>query len=229
MNDDPTNRTLSLLQRSRRLMPMVAIAMAACNAGDERSGATEGLDSAALHSQSAAGVLADTTPVRALDYAVTADRYRSWAQAQRSLAVLPIATPAPTVRLRQLSDADVDRAVARLDADRDARTAIERAGLSTRDFVLTTLALAQARAAVDGGDRIRYVDLPRENLQLYERNRDDYLRFDRGARHRLVDDGDSDSESDTDGDTDEDTEKDRDNGRDRRRDRDRERETRPRP
>lgn len=223
------DRTGSLLQRSTLLLPVVAIAVAACNAGDERPVAMEVLDSAALHSQSAAGSLLDTTPVRALDYTVTPARYRGWTQAQRELDALPVATPAPAVRLRRLSDADVDRAVARLEADRDARAAIERSGLSARDFVLTTLALAQARAAVEGGDRVRYVDLPRENLRLYERNRDDYGRYHRDARYRIVDDEDSDTDEDTDSDTDEDTDEDTDDRRNRQRDRDRERDRRTRP
>lgn len=228
MTDNRTYRISSLLHRTKQVTPMIVIAVAACNAGDERSDTTAALDSAALYSQVAAGTLADTTPLRALDYKLTTDRYRGWTQAQRDLAALPITGAAPTVRLRQLSDVDVDRAVARLEADRDARTVIERSGLSARDFVLTTLALAQARAAVEDRDRVRYSDLPPENLRLYERHRDDYRRSHRDARFRIVDDEDSDT--DTDDDTDEDTDEDTDDRRDRRdRDRDREREPRSRP
>jgi hypothetical protein len=50
----------------------------------------------------------------------------------------------PRVDLRDPTDDDIDRTVSFLDDDAGARRAIARAGLSVRDFVLTSIALGQA-------------------------------------------------------------------------------------
>ena len=97
-------------------------------------------------------------------------------------------------------DGDVERIVRRLEADPAARRAIEPSGLSVRDYVLTTLALAQAMDATENGGRTRLIGVPRENVDVYSRHRDDVRRFQRDSRFRVVDDGDSDG--DTDGDAD---------------------------
>lgn len=73
------------------------------------------------------------------------DRYRQWTIAQQRLDSLgPIDAP---VRLTSLnpSPADIDRTVAFLESRPDTRNALAASGLSARDYVLTTLALAQAR------------------------------------------------------------------------------------
>jgi len=85
--------------------------------------------------------------VDALNYEVTPDRYRRWLAAQRALDAIPGLPEAPTLEPSRVTDGDVDRAVRYLESDPRARAALARAGISARDYVLTTLALDQALVA----------------------------------------------------------------------------------
>jgi hypothetical protein len=96
---------------------------------------------------SVAGGDAGGIEVEALNYEVTADRYRRWVAAQRALDAIPGLPDPPTLDPYRVNDADVDRAVRYLEADARARAALARAGVSARDYVLTTLALDQALVA----------------------------------------------------------------------------------
>lgn len=79
---------------------------------------------------------------RMLDYEVTSERYRSWIAAHRALEGVEIGEPV-SVDLRNLSEKDIERVEQTLESHAAARTSIESAGMSVRDFVLTTIALAQ--------------------------------------------------------------------------------------
>lgn len=78
-----------------------------------------------------------------LHFAITSDRYKQWEQARAALR------SNVTERFGQLLHPDaptsrsVDRAVAFLETDAPSREAIERTGMSVRDFVLMTIALQQ--------------------------------------------------------------------------------------
>ncbi len=85
--------------------------------------------------------------VDALNYEVTADRYQRWVAAQRALDAIPGLPAPPTLDPSGVNDADVDRAVQYLESDERSRAALARAGVSARDYVLTTLALDQALVA----------------------------------------------------------------------------------
>ena len=85
--------------------------------------------------------------VDALNYEVTPDRYQRWLAAQRALDAIPGLPDPPTLDPARFSDADVNRAVQYLESDARARAALARAGVSARDYVLTTLALDQALVA----------------------------------------------------------------------------------
>lgn len=161
-------------------------------------------DSAAVAAAAATGTLvANDGNVRAVDYMLTSDRYRNWTRAQRDLDALPVTTTSNRLRVSNASDTDVERLVRQLESDPAARRAIEPSGLSVRDYVLTTLALAQAMDATENGTRTRLTGVPRENLDIYTTNRDDVRRLRRDSRYRVVDDdsdGDSDKKSDGDSD-----------------------------
>jgi hypothetical protein len=96
---------------------------------------------------SAAGGDAGPIEVDALSYEVTPDRYRRWLAAQRSLDAIQDLPAPPTLDPSRFTQADVDRAVRYLESDPRARAALARAGVSARDYVLTTLALDQALVA----------------------------------------------------------------------------------
>lgn len=77
-----------------------------------------------------------------LDYEVTSERYRQWIAAHRALDGVELGEPM-SVDLRNLSEKDIDRIERTLEDHAAARTSIESSGMSVRDFVLTTVALAQ--------------------------------------------------------------------------------------
>lgn len=102
------------------------------------------------------------TPV---SYRLTEANYAQWEQAQRFLDALPRSA---FVSASGTSGNAIDRSVATLEASPRARTAIERTGLSVRDFVLETVALAQA-AEAGAGRPPGGVTVPPENLQFVQR------------------------------------------------------------
>jgi len=102
------------------------------------------------------------TPV---SYRLTEANYTQWEQAQRFLDALPRSAFASA---SGASGSAIDRAVATLEASPRARTSIERTGLSVRDFVLETVALAQA-AAAGTGKPPGGVTVPPENVQFVQR------------------------------------------------------------
>jgi hypothetical protein len=75
----------------------------------------------------------------------------------------------------------------RLESSPSARRAIERAGLSVRDFVLETIALAQASESVETGKSTSATPVPPDNFQFVQRYRGRVLlvrRDDRLAREQ---------------------------------------------
>ena len=100
-----------------------------------------------------------------VDYRLTEANFAQWERAQRFLDALPRSA------LGSASGAGgnaIDRAVATLEASPRARTSIERTGLSVRDFVLETVALAQAAEAGSGRPPAG-VNVPPENVQFVQR------------------------------------------------------------
>jgi hypothetical protein len=103
------------------------------------------------------------TPV---DFRINDDNFGRWEEAQRNLEDLPrSALPGKSPPGGNV----VDRAVARLESSPYTRTAIERTGLSVRDFVLETIALAQATEVARTGKSLTRGSIPRENFQFVQR------------------------------------------------------------
>ncbi len=103
-----------------------------------------------------------------VDYRLTDDSFARWEAAQRNLDRLPAsAIPAATTDARGNV---IDRAVVRLESSPRARTAIEASGLTVRDFVVQTIALAQAAEAADNG-RVDARLVPAGNLRFVTRYR----------------------------------------------------------
>jgi hypothetical protein len=114
----------------RALLGAALLVAGACGGGDEQGGAAAGA--------------ADSAAVVALDYEVTPERYQRWVAAQRALDAIPGMPAPPRIDPLRLDDAQVRRAVEYLEGDPRARAALARAGISARDYVLTTVALDQA-------------------------------------------------------------------------------------
>jgi hypothetical protein len=111
----------------------VVVMGGACNRGGR-----SGTDSAA--------VAGDAGPIEvdALNYEVTPDRYRRWVAAQRALDATPGLPDPPRLDPTRFGERDISRAVQYLESDARARAALARAGISARDYVLTSLAIDQA-------------------------------------------------------------------------------------
>jgi hypothetical protein len=121
------------------------------------------------------------TPV---DFRLTDDNFARWAEAQSNLDDLPRSAIRPGVLSGRSA---IDRAVARLESSPRARHAIEHAGLSVRDFVLETIALAQAAEAAETGKSTSATQIPPDNFQFVQRYRARILlarREDRFAREK---------------------------------------------
>ena len=101
-----------------------------------------------------------------VDFRINDDNFGRWEEAQSNLEELPrSALPAKAPPGRNA----VDRAVARLESSPYTRTAIERTGLSVREFVLETIALAQATEAARTGKSLSRGAIPPENFQFVQR------------------------------------------------------------
>ena len=94
-----------------------------------------------------AGGDAATGEVAAIDYEVTPDRYQRWVSAQQALDATPNLPAPPKIDPLRLGEPEIRRAVEYLEGDPRARAALARAGISARDYVMTTVALDQALVA----------------------------------------------------------------------------------
>jgi hypothetical protein len=105
------------------------------------------------------------TPV---DFRLTEENFVAWEAAQRNLDALP-KSALPSAG--SAAGNPIDRAVERLESSPRARTAIERTGLTVRDFVLETIALAQATEALATANSSSTGKIPPENLQFVQAHR----------------------------------------------------------
>jgi glycine zipper 2TM protein len=194
---------MKIVTRFAVILLALAALLGAC-----RGGRSEGDTSVAAGD--AAGIEVD-----ALNYEVTPERYRRWVAAQGALDAIQGLREPPALDPTRFSEADVNRAVQYLESDPRSRAALARAGVSARDYVLTTLALDQALVAsastgagVSAGaaapraadrssantpgrtaaprTRTRYRNLPPRNSEFVERNRDDIARVRGSSRFRIV-------------------------------------------
>jgi hypothetical protein len=83
---------------------------------------------------------------------ITSERYKRWLAAARALEAVP---NVPTVRGRggSITAADAERAIAALEGHAGARRALAQAGMTVREYVLTTLALEQQMRVAGAGSR----------------------------------------------------------------------------
>jgi hypothetical protein len=101
-----------------------------------------------------------------VDFIIDDDNFAHWEEAQNNLDDVP-RSDIPAISLAWGNP--VDRAVARLESSPLARRAIESAALSVREFVLATIALAQASEAAQTGRSMSRGPIPPENLEFAQR------------------------------------------------------------
>jgi hypothetical protein len=111
-----------------------------------------------------------TSPI---NYRITDDNFSRWQEAQENLDQLPRSS----IRSSPASGRTaVDRAVARLQSSPLARQAIESAGISVREFVLETIALAQATESAETGKSTSPTPILADNYQFIRQYRAGGLR-----------------------------------------------------
>jgi hypothetical protein len=132
----PTARRISIL-----------LALSALTACGGRDGGTNGkVDTALLTSDGGDIMLSGGGR---LAYEITSDRYRAWNEARRALRAQGISLTMRVDPLR-VSESDIQKAVTFFERNGKARGLIEDAGLTVRDYVLTTIALEQQMAVANG-------------------------------------------------------------------------------
>jgi hypothetical protein len=138
----------------------LSLALGACKGSSEDG--TSSTSSLIFDSASPDAQRALANPI---DFRLTEDNFAEWEAAQRNLDALP-RSALPTGG--SSAGDPIDRAVERLESSPRARTAIERTGLTVRDFVLETIALAQATEAVSAANSSSLGRIPPENLQFVQ-------------------------------------------------------------
>jgi hypothetical protein len=163
-------------RKSACTLAVIALAAFACkrNASDKQEHLTSSLifDTASPEARAALAI-----PV---DFRLTEDNFAQWEAAENYLEELPRSALAEAAA--PAGGNPIDRAVARLEASPRARTAIERTGMSVRDFVLETIALAQATEATQTAKSPTGHAIPAENFQFVQRYRARLLRASREER-----------------------------------------------
>jgi hypothetical protein len=132
--------------RSVRALVIVGV-LAACNRGDDA--VLRRADGSEFSSSGGEVQLADGSH---LEFAVTSERYKKWDLAQRGLDRRIAARFGELLRPGSATASTIQRATSYLESEPGARQAIERAGISVRDFVLMTVALDQEMRVASGRD-----------------------------------------------------------------------------
>ena len=93
-------------------------------------------------------VTPDTATYTGIDYELTSDNYKKWLLANAALDSAGV-RPAAELDARSATEDDIDRVVAALSDDPRASAVIASADIGVRDYVMTSVALAQSWDAVD--------------------------------------------------------------------------------
>jgi hypothetical protein len=131
--------------RIRILTLMIGLGLAACdgdNAGSSR------VDPSLLTTSGGDVALADGGT---MSFSITSERYKQWDRARRAFPKSLITRFGQVLQPRSPTERSINAAVALLERNRQARQAIEGAGLSVRGFVELTVALEQQMLLASGG------------------------------------------------------------------------------
>jgi hypothetical protein len=123
-----------------------------------------------------------------VDYELTSELYRKWLVAQENLdgevgdADRVLATS--RISVTQPTPERINALVSGLERNDRTRRAIESAGLSVRDYVLTTIALYQA---LQPPSRVSVAQLHPRNVEFVALNRDEILRIRNSSHFQIAD------------------------------------------
>jgi hypothetical protein len=145
---------------------VVSIAFFLCAAGCRKADSNSDAAGGFLANASDEAKEALSAPV---SFALNEDNFAKWEIAESNLDGIP---PSELSAAARSGGSAIDRAVARLESSPRAKRAIESAGLSVRDFVLETVALAQAVQASQTGRSTVASGVADGNFAFVERYRD---------------------------------------------------------
>jgi hypothetical protein len=118
---------------------------AACNRGD--NAVLRRADGTEFSSSGGEVALADGSH---LQFVITSQRYKQWDAARSALSPSVATRFGALLQPKSPTEQTIARAVAYLEGDLRSRQAIERAGMSVKDFVLMTVALEQEMRVASG-------------------------------------------------------------------------------
>jgi hypothetical protein len=144
----------------------VSIALLLCAGACKKSGSPDESPGGFLTGASGEAKEALSAPV---SFALNEDNFAKWVIAEANLDHVPSSELSSAAAA---GGSAIDRAVARLEGSPRAKRAIEEAGLSVRDFVLETVALAQAVQASQSGRSTVASGVADGNFAFVERYRD---------------------------------------------------------
>jgi hypothetical protein len=132
------------------LIVLAAVALSAC---DDLRGLVGGGNNATLVSSSGGEVaLADGG---SLEFAITSEQYKRWDRARRGINRRVAARFGEILQPDAPTERSISEAVSYLESEPGARSAIEKAGMSVRGFVVMTVALEQEMRVASGQPRVR--------------------------------------------------------------------------
>jgi hypothetical protein len=142
--------------------------------------------------QLAEGQVLGDSAYQAIDYTLTSDNYRKWLVAQERLDSVGL-EDSVRIDVQRVSDDDIDDVVKSIEEQPAATAAIESAQMSVKEFVLTSIALAQSWDAFNQPG-LRVTGLPRDNLEFLRAQsvRDPVLRV--RPTTRFIRDGNNDGQ-----------------------------------
>lgn len=135
------------------MRPLLALffcgVLLACNRGE--SNGRPPVDPSQFSSSSGEVALSDGG---SLEFSITSEQYKQWYAAQQALDKRIASRFGALLQPASPSERSIRRAIEYLESQPSARQAIERAGMSVRGFVVTTVALEQEmRVASESGPR----------------------------------------------------------------------------
>lgn len=193
---DRRNASGSLAARTAALGAALVLALLACGRAEAKKDVAGAPDTTLLTAGAAAvaGRLGGDTAYPGIDYELTRERFDRWRAANESLRGVPAAPVGERLDVRNATDEEVDRVVDYFEDHDEARRAIEAAGLSPKDYVLTTLAVEQAALRERGA---RFGGAPEANVPFVAERRAHVDRARETTRSRfLAGDDAADDDSD---------------------------------
>ena len=154
----------------------------ACSDSDERR-----VDAALLTADSEEG---GAQGLLSLNYEITSDVFKKWKRAQLALDRAIGRSQSRSLKTAIIGERptreSIERSVARIESNARAKSAIEQSGMSTRHYVVATVALFQATRGIDPITGEAFRGVPERNVEFAQRNREEIESIDDGRDFQFI-------------------------------------------